>query len=233
MKYLSIVLASCILFASCRSVTGSSNMIKKNKAVDNFKAVDAGSSFEVIVKLGNSNAVEIEADDNIMPFVEIKNVNGVLKIRLTGNRNFRDAHLKVIVNAIAINWLKASGAASIKVEDVLTDKDQIKVDISGAATVHAKVDAPKIDVQVSGAGYAELEGRTRYFNSNLSGSASMKAGSLLSEATTIEASGAASAHVHSSVSLKAKASGAASVFYVGGGVTNFSVSGAAKVEREN
>ncbi|MFZ4058883.1 MAG: head GIN domain-containing protein [Ferruginibacter sp.] len=232
MKYLSIVLASCILFASCRSVTGSGNIIKKNKSVDNFNTVDAGSSFEVIVKLGNSNAVEIEADDNIMPFVEIKNVNDVLKIRLTGKRNFRDAHLKVIVNAVAINRIKASGAASIKVEGVLTDKDQIKVDISGAATVHAKVDAPKIDVQVSGAGYAELEGRTRNFVSDLSGSASMKAGSLLSETTTVEASGAASAHVHSSVSLKASANGAASVFYIGGGVTNFSVSGAAKVERE-
>lgn len=198
-----------LITSGCNHITGSGNIIKEIRETDLFKGISAGSAFEVEINNGSSNKVTVECDDNLMPYIKTKVVNGVLKITTSERAGFNNAHMKIFVTAPEITFINASGAATIKANNELKSADKINIESSGAATIVATVDAPEIIVEASGASTIQLGGRTRKYTAKASGSAGLKTSDLQSETTVITASGASSAHVHASVSLTANASGAA------------------------
>ena len=221
-----------LITSGCNQFTGSGNIITQDRKTDPFKGITAGGAFEVEINSGSSNKVTVECDDNLMPYIKTKVVNGVLKISTSERAGFANAHMKVFVTAPEIDFIDASGAATIKANNQLKSDDKIKLESSGAATIKASVDAPQIFTQASGASTIELSGRTRQYTAKASGSADLKTTDLQSETTEVTASGASSAHVHSSVSLVATASGAANVNYRGAGALQKKTSGAANINPE-
>lgn len=224
--------AMMIAFASCRQIHGSGNIITEKREVGDFKGISAGSAFDVEVKTGSPASVSVEADDNLMKLVDIRESGGVLKIHMKGGYSISDGHYKVFVTAPALNYIESSGAATVNVVDGLKNADKIKLHASGAAKIKTAADAPQIEAESSGAASIEVTGRTRDFNAKASGGANIKAGELLSENTRAEASGAGNVHVYASVSLKANASGAGNIFYRGEGNVESNASGAGTVKKE-
>ncbi len=221
-----------LITAGCHQFTGSGNIIKQDRNTDPFKGISAGSAFEVEINSGSSNMVTVECDDNLMPYIKTKVVNGVLKISTSQMRGFNDAHMKVYVTAQEINFIDASGAATIKANSELKSADIMNIESSGAATIKATVDAPQIFAEATGASTIELTGRTKQYTAKASGSAGLKTTDLQSETTEVTASGASSAHIHASVSLTATASGAANIHYRGAGSLKKKASGAANINPE-
>ncbi len=221
-----------LITSGCHQFTGSGNIITQNRNTDPFKGISAGSAFEIEITNGSSNKVTVECDDNLMPYIKTKVVNGVLKISTSQMAAFNDAHMKVFVTAPEINFIDASGAATIKANNELKSADKINIESSGAATIKATVDAPQIFAEATGASTIELKGRTRQYTAKASGSAGLKTTDLQSETTKITASGASSAHVHASVSLTATASGASDIHYRGAGNVQKKASGAANINPE-
>jgi len=221
-----------LITSGCQQFTGSGNIITQDRQTDPFKGIAAGGAFEVEITNGSSNRVTVECDDNLMPYIKTKVVNGVLKISTSEMGGFNDAHMKIFVTAPEINFIDASGAATFKVSNGLKSDGKINLESSGAASIKAAVDAPQIFVEASGASTIELRGRTRQYTAKASGSADLKTTDLQSETTEVTASGASSAHVHSSVSLKATASGAANIHYRGAGTLQKKTSGAADINPE-
>lgn len=221
-----------LIMSGCHQLTGSGNIIKQDRNTEPFKGISAGSAFEVEINSGSSNKVTVECDDNHMPYIKTKVVNGVLKISTSRLGAFTDAHMKVFVTAPEIDFINASGAATIKANNELKSADKINLESSGAATIKATVDAPQIFTEATGASTIELSGRTQKYTAKASGSADLKTTDLQSETTEITASGASSAHVHASVSLIATASGAADIHYRGAGSLKKKTSGAANINPE-
>ena len=221
-----------LITVGCQRFTGSGNIITQNRNTDPFKGISAGGAFEVEINNGSSSKVTVECDDNLMPYIKTKVVNGVLKISTSEMGGFNDAHMKIFVTAPEINFISASGAATIKANNELKSADKINIESSGAGAVKATVDAPQIYAEATGASTIELKGRTKQYTAKASGSASLKTADLQSETTTITASGASSAHVHASVNLTATASGAANIRYRGAGSLQKKTSGAADIKPE-
>lgn len=221
-----------LITSGCQQFTGSGNIITQDRQTDPFKGVAAGGAFEVEINNGTSNKVTVECDDNLMPYIKTKVVNGVLEISTSAMGGFNNAHMKIFVTAPEIDFIDASGAATFKANNELKSIDKIKLESSGAATIKAAVDAPQIFVKASGASTVELNGRTRQYTAKASGSADLKTTNLQSETTDVTANGASSAHVHASVSLIANASGAANIHYRGAGTVQKKTSGAADIDPE-
>ena len=221
-----------LITSGCHQFTGSGNIIKQDRNTDPFKGISAGSAFEVEISTGSFNKVTVECDDNLMPYIKTKVVNGVLKISTSKMGGFNNAHMKIFVTSPQINFIDASGAATIKANNEINSDDKINIESSGAATVKATVDAPQIFAEATGASTIELKGRTKKYTAKVSGSAGLKTADLQSETTAITASGAGSAHVHASVSLTATASGAANIRYRGAGNIQKKTTGAADINPE-
>jgi len=233
MKQIMFSLFAIMILGACNQMTGSGNIVTEKRHTGNFVGISVGGAFEVEVKKGPETIVEVEADDNVMDFIETKVSGGILKIRTKQGTNFNDAHFKVYVTAPEINSLHASGAANLKVTDQLSGTGKISLDVSGAANIKAAVDAPEVSAELSGAGNIDLSGRTRNYTARVSGSGDLKSGNLQSENTEVRVSGAGTARVHASVSLNADASGAGNIYYKGGAAVQQKKSGAGNIKNEN
>jgi hypothetical protein len=220
-------------FSSCRQIRGSGNIVTETRATGNFTGVSAGGAYEVEIKNGPVTEVKVEADDNIIKYIETRVSGNTLHIETRDGVNFNDGHFKVYVTAPEINNIHSSGAASIAIRNILKNDKKITLEASGAAGINGEVDAPEIEAEASGASNIKVSGHTRNYKAEASGSADLETGELMSETTKIHTSGAASAHVYSSISLNADASGAGSINYSGAGTTVVKTSGAASVKKSN
>lgn len=214
MTRLLTVMLSAIIFCSCRSVTGSGNIITQTRQITQFDGVKASGSIDVEVMKDDGRSVKIEADDNILPYVITKVENGLLIVHMRSNQMYDDIHVKVYVSTPTLTRLYTSGSASIIATDALLN-DEIKFDASGSSDIDAIVDAPVINVESSGSSTIKLRGRTKDLTCSASGSSDIKAKDLLSENANARASGSGSVYIFASVNLQAKASGSGDIYYSG------------------
>jgi len=229
MKYLMFFTAIVFLTSSCSELNGSGNIIKQKRDIPSFTGVEAGGAFEVEIKKGAVTGVIVESDDNIMPYIKTKVVEGVLEISHKDLLSINSGHFKVYITTPTLNLIKASGASNFKTIDELDNIDKIYIETSGAAKISAIVNAPNIKIKASGASTIEIKGKTKKFTAGASGSASVKCASLLSENADLSASGASTIRAHASVSMVAKASGAANIYHIGTNNIKEKVSGAASI----
>ncbi len=214
-------------------VRGSGNIITEKRSTGDFKGISASSAFQVEWKSGPVTDITVEADDNVMSYIDIRVSGDVLKIGLKNMTNLSNAHLKVYIVSPMINSVNVSSAASFTARDILKNDGQVKFNASSAGNIHAGVDAPSVDCSASSAASIDLSGKTQTYQGDCSSAASLKTGNLQSENTTVTASSGANASVHASIRLVANASSGGTVRYHGGASVNKSESSGGKVVRED
>jgi len=233
MKQITYIFFLLIFLGSCRYKTGSGNIISETRSTGNFDGISVGGGFDVEVKIGTTTTVVIEADDNIIKYIETRVSGNTLKINTEGMNNFSDVHMKVFITAPVIKRIKASASAEVDVQDVLAGTDQLTFGASSGASIKAAVDAPQVTADVSSGASIDLVGKTKTYSAQASSGAEIRSRSLLSENTTVKVSSGASAKVHASVNLNANASSGASVTYSGGATVNQSVSSGGSVQKRD
>lgn len=233
MKQLIFLFFTTLVLGACNQITGSGNIVTEKRQTGNFTSISVGGAFEVEIKTGTETLVEVESDDNVIRYIETQVSGDVLKIRTKDGNGFNNSHFKVYVTAPEINSIKTSGAADVKVIGDLKSTGKVSFYVSGAGHIATSVDSPEILADISGAGKIDLSGRTRDFKANVSGSGELKSGKLHSENTNVHVSGAGTARVHASISLKANVSGAGNIYYNGGAAVQEKKSGAGNIKSEN
>jgi hypothetical protein len=233
MKQLMLLITMFVTLASCNFTTGSGNIISEDRSVNNFTELSVGGDFDVEISIGAVTQVKVEADDNIMKYIETNVSGNTLKIRKESNHNFSDAHMKVYITVPVLAAIRASASADVVVQDVLVSKEKLTFRASSGAEIKVDVDAPEIDVDASSSATVTISGKTRVYKAEASSSADIKSWDLLSENATVNVSSSASARVHASVSLKAKASSSADVIYHGSASVDKSVSSSGSVRKED
>jgi carbon monoxide dehydrogenase subunit G len=233
MKQVALFAFTVLIMSACRQVQGSGNIVTENRTTADFTGVSAGGAFEVEIKNGSSTEVRVEADDNVIKNIETTVSGHTLNIRTRDGVNFNNGHFKVYIIAPDITKINSSGAASIDIKNILKRNNKITLEASGAAGINGEVDAPEIAIEASGAANIKVSGRTRVYHAEASGSSTIKTSDLMSERTTVHASGAASAHVYASVQLDADADGAATIYYTGAAGVSQKTSGAANIKKDD
>lgn len=221
-----------IFLGSCRHITGSGNIVTEKRSTGSFTGVSAGQSFDVEVQLGATTEVMVESDDNIIKYIETEVSDGILKIRLKSGHSFNNAHLKVYVTSPEITSIKTSSSAEIVVKNLLTSDKKLSFNASSSSSILAEVEAPEVVATASSSATIELMGKTKVYTASVSSSADLKSGGLLSESTTVTAKSSATASVHASVNLVAKASSSADITYRGAANVQKSVSSSGSVEKK-
>lgn len=177
-----------------QSIKGSGNMKTERRNVPTFKAVDVGGASDVEIVVGREQSVELEYDDNLLPLVKTEVRGDTLHIsREKGNIRSNNS-LRVRITVAELDGLDLSGASKANVSGVKTEK---------------------FDLQVSGASKVSIDGTARDLELDLSGASSINAETLMVETASVEASGASRATVNVSETLKADASGASRISYLG------------------
>ena len=180
-------------FSCFKGVSGSGNIQTEQRNVGEFKSIDVSGAFTVEIVAQKDFAVEVEADDNLLPLVKTEVEDGVLKIE-------REEHFwsnsKILVRVFAPNIenLDVSGASKISVNDL--SNEFLNLDVSGASKI-------------------EIKGKTNRLKIDLSGASKIDAENLTAEYVSVEASGASKVDVFVTNELYADLSGASRVNYSG------------------
>ena len=80
MKNLLILLAASTCFISCASVSGNGDVREESRNISDIHSVKSSGSIDVEIKSGNTYALVVENDENLLQYVITDVDNGVLNI---------------------------------------------------------------------------------------------------------------------------------------------------------
>ena len=238
MKKILLLTAVAIGLVSCgrfmgKRIRGNGVIKTEDRTVSPFKQVDAGGAIKLMVSQGDFKPVRLEGDENILPYVEIKQEGDQIEIRTRPGYNISPTNdLIVYVTAPVYSSIEVSGASDIKGQNKISNPENLKLEASGAGDIEMDVDAPEIRARITGSGSIRLKGQTKDLDIDLSGAGHAYCFDLLSENTKVDISGAGSAEIYASVKLDAQVSGVGNVTYKGNAASvTQHVSGAGSVSK--
>jgi hypothetical protein len=209
------------------TVTGSGVAKTETRTVGDFTEVEVGNAIHLDVTVGPSRTVEVTAADNLLPHVITELAGGRLKITTDASTTTKIG-IKVKATTPTLKAVDGSGASTTTVAGVQAER--FRLGLSGASTCTLTGKADRLDLTVSGASRCTLTGDAGRLTVDCSGASHLDATGLNAKAVDVSVSGASGADVKATEELKADASGASNVHYVGSpGKVNKNTSGASHV----
>jgi hypothetical protein len=224
-------LTSCHYFS--HRIHGNGVMRIENRTVAPFSRVDvSGGAFELYVKTDSISSVRVEADENLLPYIETYTESGALNVQQKEGANLQSAkRIKIYISSPSYTSFDISGANNLYSENRLTSDSEMDFDLSGAGKIQADVQTPKIKIDASGASEIQLKGQAKDLNIDGSGSTKVNCFDLMTENASIGISGAGNADVFASVKLDIHVSGAGDIRYKGNPAISQSISGAGSIKK--
>lgn len=234
MKKIQLVSAAfcLLLITSCSMhfVRGNGRIVKEDRQLDSFNRVSLSSRGYLSIHQGDDEYVQIEYDQNLLPYVRSQVINGELRLGLERCylSSMRTIRYKLYVKELAS--IHISGSADVAADTLISD--DLTVSISGSgALVMGRLEADKLTIDVSGSGEATIEsGRSIDQVISVSGSGDLDLSNLETRNSHIRISGSGEATVWVNHKMDAKLSGSGDLYYYGNPKINVRTSGSGKVE---
>ena len=217
---------------SGRTVRGSGTVIEEERAVGSFEEVEFGTVGSLFVELGDQEHLLIEAEDNLMEYIEVDTRGDTLEIGMPqGIVIVPTEGVNFYLTVVDLEAVHLTGLGSIELPDLQTTR--FEINISGAGDIDLEeLDASQLDVSISGLGNLTVEdGEVEEQEIHISGGGDYNAGDLESIRTEVYLSGLGSATVRVEEHLSVDISGAGSVEDYGSASVDQNVSGVGHVEQ--
>ena len=212
------------------AIVGSGHALTRSYGFSNFSKIYVSHGFKARIERGSSYAVQVNVDDNIEPYLQVRQSGDEIFIGLE-NRTYRDVTLSVTIRTPDVNLINASGAAAITMTgfDVAHDVQLIG---SGASVIRGDLVASTVTMMVSGASAVDLTGRSNAVNINLSGASVMHMLGFPVKTCKAVLSGGSVSDLSVSDSLEVTVTGASVLRYKGNPVVRIvSVTGGSVVQK--
>jgi hypothetical protein len=232
MKQLLVLIFCSLLFGRCTGVTGSGRSIKENRTVGNFTGLSVSQSIDVTVRIGNSQSLQIEADDNIIGAIETRVIDGVLEISYADNHSYNNTNVDVEVIVPYLNIIKVSSSAEVVIKDRMRYDGKVRIQGSSSGEVKANIVANGIVAEANSSANIILTGTTISGDFSASSSGEINASNLDCESAVAAVSSSGSIDLNVSKSLNATASSSGDIRYKGSAVVAKTVSSSGSVEKQ-
>jgi Putative auto-transporter adhesin, head GIN domain len=189
-----VVLAGLAL--GCNAVTGkkgSGNAKTETRGLTGFKEIEANGALDLDIGFGSEYGVKIEADDNLLQDITTE-VKGDKLVIGTSERINPKTRISIKIAMPELSRLDVNGASTGNITGLKGDK---------------------FDLALNGASRLKISGEVHELKARASGASSIDAEGLKAENAEVDSNGASKITVNATGDLKADASGASSVTYVG------------------
>ncbi|MCW3109608.1 MAG: hypothetical protein JWQ09_4114 [Segetibacter sp.] len=224
-----MVLTSCIDMGE--RVDGSGNIKTENRQVNKAEKIKVSGDMDVYIDQGPAS-VKVEADDNILQYIETVMDDNWLEIRTRDNVNINTSKpVKVYVTTPDIRDLKVSGSGNIKCNQKFSTNNNTSFDITGSGDITAAINAPKVEAHISGSGNLHISGETKDVEIHISGSGNYDGPELKAENAEVSIAGSGDADLFADERLKASIAGSGNVKYKGNATVDSHIAGSGSVSR--
>lgn len=233
---LSTALLSGLLFfsvsLSAQTIRGSGNIQSQTRETGNFNSISSAGIFKIIITQGNSTAVKVETDDNILPYVITEVQGNELKLETKSNVNLKPSkEVDVYITVNKLDNVLISGACSLESTNTLKQY-QLDFNLSGTSNLNLDLDVKRLSTSISGTGNATFKGKSTTSDYRISGTGNIDAKSLTNDNATVAISGMGKIHVNAEKQLNVFVSGMGKVWYQGNPQITQSVSGMGSITKE-
>ena len=207
MKFLLILMFSALSLTSCKMNLGdwsgtanqleaSNNVVTKTYKVPAFEAINMSwvGHVEIVQDEKKSGTIELTAPENYQDLYKFESQNGKLTIASTKHINIQTRNVSIKVYTADLIGIHNSGAASIEMDSL--DTDRLKIVNSGVGNIEVSGIADDVELRNSGVG-------------------SIEAGNLKALNVTASVSGVGSIECYASESIDGSVSGVGSLEYGG------------------
>ncbi|UTY60312.1 DUF2807 domain-containing protein [Massilia sp. erpn] len=212
-------------------VQGSGKIVKQSREPGHFSGIGLGMSGNVEIRVGNSESVTIETDENILPLIETVVENGTLKIRpVKKDTSFDTRNLRIVVQARALEKVSVGGSGNVEVNGMRGER--LQFDVGGSGNINARgLEGASVAVSLGGSGSLKASGMAENVNVSIGGSGKVALGQLQARNVTVSIGGSGEAIVWAKESLNTSVAGSGDVSYYGDPRVNKNVTGSGSVRR--
>jgi putative autotransporter adhesin-like protein len=217
MKKILLIIIICSLASGCHfaakmhGVTGSGVRKVEKRELSPFTAISTDGAFEIEVMCQQPQTLEIEGDDNLLPMVSTKVLNGVLRINNAGAYSTRTP-MKIKISVPNIEGITANGAGTIEVSRLKNDK--FDIDSNGAPTIRVSGETKELQIDANGAGHVDAH-------------------KLRASRAEVDTKGVPKVEVYASDLLNVTVTGPSQVIYDGDPAVNQTVNGPGSVQKRD
>lgn len=208
------------------------------RTVPAFTQLNLAGSLTIVLRQGNTQKVEVDADAEDLAHVETIVTNGKLRVGTKQEKrgmgsswssyNFKKP-VTVYVTMPTIEALGVSGSGSMSADDPIKG-DNINLSVSGSGRMKlARVQADRLKSSVSGSGDITMTGLSAHHDINISGSGEVNAPNLRSETCRVSISGSGNCRVEVTKTLDASLAGSGNVYVTGKPQVNAATAGSGRV----
>lgn len=223
------LLNSCIDMGE--RVEGSGNRKSENRQISEARKIKVSGDMDVYIDQG-PRSLKVEADDNILQYIETTVNDNWLEIRTRDNVNINtNEPVKVYITTPEVTDLNVSGSGNIKSNSLFSTDNNTSFSISGSGDITAAINAPKVETHITGSGNLHISGETKDVKIRISGSGNYDGPDLKAENVDVSIAGSGDANVFADDKLKASVAGSGNVKYRGNATVDSHIAGSGSVNK--
>ena len=214
------------------SVTGSGKIQTDTRALGGFQAISLKTPANLVLRQGSREGVELRADDNILPLIETRVVDGTLEIRGRDGASYSTKTKPVVtVDLIKLNGLSVSGSGDVSGDGLKSPA--LKIAVSGAGDIRLnKLAVDDLGIKVTGSGDIRFNGRAGKLGIAIAGSGDVESAGLEADEVSVSISGSGNASVNARKTLAVSIAGSGDVVYTGDAVPKTAIAGSGTVRKK-
>ncbi len=198
-------------------IEGNGHVKKETRQVSDFTAIASSGSWDVMLAYGESNAIQVEGDENLLEYIETKVEDGRLTIKSKKSVNLRSKNkITIYVSVTRLTGISLSGSGDIIGNGKFANEGNTEFKLSGSGNIKLAFHKVKrADVSISGSGNIRLSGTAGSVEAKVSGSGNADCSELIADNAAARISGSGNVKINANNSIDATISGSGNISYRG------------------
>jgi hypothetical protein len=214
---------------------GNGHVVTEDKPVTPFSKISIEGIFPVeLSQTGGKEWVKVETDENLQPFIEVKNHGDELIVRSADKSNInRATKMRVYINLKNINELSFSSVGNLTTNDVIK-LDSLDLKSESVGKLDLDIEADYLHADLNAVGNTTLRGKVREARINNKSVGSLSAADLKTKTLMIHNTAVGSAEIYADSAFYIRSSSIGTLYYKGPGeVKELKSEGIGKVQKQD
>lgn len=206
-----LVLASC----KGKAVQGDGNVVSHEIDIDIYSEIRVEGAFDIIYQAKPDEAayLKVEADDNIIPLIDIKTKGRSLNIK--ARESINPSRFVVYTNSPSLKYIQSKGPSNVTLKGAIAGSE-LKIEMKGVGNFTAdNLIYEKAEFKLQGANNMTMAGQCHKAKMELSGTGEVKASEMVVDELECNLKGSGNMEVNATEKLSIDIKGKGTVAYKG------------------
>ncbi len=222
----------CISMSGRTTIEGSGVAATETRTIAEFTGISIEGSGDAVVLFGDEPSIVVEADENLLEYIETEVEGNTLYLRLRHPEkgvSFRTrSPLRYTITTPSVSAFSIAGSGSVHCAKLAAE--ELGVEIAGSGTVVLNdMRCGKLEIDIAGSGDVRMSGVAESQWIQISGSGDVAAGDLRTKKTRIDIAGSGDATIWATERLRVSVAGSGDVQYYGSPSLSKSIDGMGSV----